>query len=142
MFKNKVFGNWHISEYIGYFTTVIPNVIIKNSKLKETPVTTKLDKSALISKYNYRYYNLKSINFLSKKLNLDMINFQIFAALVVNTVFSSPKFLPKFLEYITATKITFKEFEKIMKLSPCFELYIKKWTKKYQKGFISNFDDF
>ena len=142
MFKNKVFGNWHISEYIGYFTTVMPNVIIKESRLKNTPVKTQLDKSALISKYNYRYYNLKSINFLSKKLNLDMINFQIFAALVVNTVFSSPKFLPKFLEYIASTKITFKEFEKIMKLSPCFELHIKKWTKKYQKGFISNFDDF
>ena len=102
---------------------------------------TNLEKSALISKYNYRYYNLKSINFLSKKLNLDMVNFQIFAALVVNTVFESPKHLPKFLEYVSNFKISFKEFEKIMKLSPCFENYTKKWTKKYQKDIISNFED-
>lgn len=141
MFKDRVFGNWYISEYIGYFTSVYPNYIIKNSKLKNTPVMTNLEKSALISKYNYRYYNLKSINFLSKKLNIDMINFQILAALVVNTVFASPKHLPKFMEYISKFKLSFKEFEKIMKLSPCFEIYIKKWTKKYQKDLISNFED-
>ena len=141
MFKDRVFGNWYISEYIGYFTSVLPNFIIKNSKLKNTPCMTNLEKSALISKYNYRYYNLKSINFLSKKMNLDMVNFQIFAALVVNTVFESPKHLPKFLEYVSNFKISFKEFEKIMKLSPCFENYTKKWTKKYQKDIISNFED-
>ena len=70
-----------------------------------------------------------------------MINFQILAALVVNTVFASPKHLPKFMEYISKFKLSFKEFEKIMKLSPCFEIYIKKWTKKYQKDLISNFED-
>ena len=142
LFKDRVFGNWYISEYIGYLTSVAPNLLIKNSKLKNTPTMTNLEKSALISKYNYRYYNLKSINFLSKKLNLDMLNFQLFAALVVNTVFNSPKYIHKFLDYIISNKITFKEFEKIMKLSPCFENYIKKWTKKYQKDLVSKFDDF
>ena len=141
IFKGKMFGNWHISEYIGYFTSVLPNYIIKNANLKSSPASTKLDKSALISKYNYRYYNLKSINFLSKKLNLDMVNFQIFAALVVNTVFLAPKHLPVFLNYLNSFKVTFKEFEKIMKLSPCFDKHIKTWTKKYQKPLVSNFED-
>ena len=141
MFKERVFGNWHISEYIGYFTCVYPNYIIKTAKLKNTPPMTNLEKSALISKYNYRYYNLKSINFLSKKLNIDMMNFQILAALVVNTVFCSPKYLPKFMDFISDFNLSFKEFEKIMKLSPCFETYTKKWTKKFQKELISNFED-
>ena len=142
LFKDRVFGNRYISEYIGYLTKVAPNLLIKNSKLKNTPTMTNLEKSALISKYNCEYYNLKSINFLSKKIESDMLNFQLFAALAVNTVFNSPKYIHKFSDYIISNKITFKEFEKIMKLSPCFENYIKKWTKKYQKDLVSKFDDF
>ena len=34
MFKDRVFGNWYISEYIGYFTSVLLDFIIKNSNLK------------------------------------------------------------------------------------------------------------
>jgi len=45
------------------------------------------------------------------------------------------------LHFMSGDTLPFKEFEKIMKLSPCFEIYIKKWTKKYQKDLISNFED-
>jgi len=141
MFKDRVFGNWYISEYIGFLSTVYPNYLLKNSKLKNTMVSTNLNKSALISKYNYRYYNLKAINFLCKKLNIDMENFQILAALVVNTVFYSPKMIDKYIAMFNRYKITFKEFEKIMKLSPIFNAYSKQWTKKFQKTLLSKFDD-
>ena len=105
-----------------------------------------LNENLIISKFVIKdrtdpIYNLKSINFLSKKLNIDMMNFQILAALVVNTVFCSPKYLPKFMDFISDFNLSFKEFEKIMKLSPCFETYTKKWTKKFQKELISNFED-
>ena len=47
----------------------------------------KYEKSAMISKYNYRYYNLKSINHLCKKLDIDINNFQIISIFAVYNVF-------------------------------------------------------
>jgi DNA polymerase III delta prime subunit len=141
MFRDKVFGNWYISEYIGFLSSVYPNSLLKNSNLKDTFASTNLNKSALISKYNYRYYNLKAINYLCKKLHIDIQNFQILAALVINTVFYSPKMLDNYIQLFNKYKVTFKEFEKIMKLSPVFISYSKQWTKKFQKTLIGKFDD-
>lgn len=141
VFKNNMFGNWHMTEYIGFMTCYYPNILIKNCKLKQTPVYTKTEKSALISKYNYRYYNLKSINYLCKKLSVDILNFQILSAIIIHGVFYSPKFVDNFIPFLNSKNITFKEFEKIMKLSPCFENYSKQWNKNYQKELMCKFDD-
>ena len=141
MFKNHLFGMWFITEYIGFLSCYYPNFIIKNSNLKNTPKDTNIQKSALISKYNYRYYNLKSINFLCKKLSIDIDNFHIFASLLIHSVFSSEKTLSRYIDFLNKRRFTFKEFEKILKLSPYFDKYSKKWTKKYQKDLLSMFNE-
>ena len=141
IFKNQIFGQWFINDYIGFLSCYFPNLLIKKTKLKNTPTDTNIQKSALISKYNYRYYNLKSINFLSKKLCIDLNNFQIFAGLLLDALFNSRKTIENYIDFFNKKKITFKEFEKILKLTPGFEKYQKKWTKKYQKELISKFTE-
>ena len=64
-----------ISRFVGALSTN-PNAIIKKAKVKKVLSKTSIEKSALVSKYNYRYYNLKYINQLSKQLQIDIRNFQ------------------------------------------------------------------
>jgi len=135
IFKNDIFGHWELSDYIGFFSCVIPNRIIKGSKLKQLQQMTHFEKSALISKYNYRYYNLKSINSISKKLGIDIVNFQLVSSVIVESIFGneSNNLLEETIEYFTNKGLSFKQFEKAMKLSFHFEEYHKRYTKKLQK---------
>ena len=141
LFRNNMFGNWIISEYTGILSCVYPNAIIKNTNLKNTPSFTKFEKSALISKYNYRFYNLKAINIISKKLEIDISNFHIVSSFLLYSIFTNQNLLPYQIKYLKSKNITFKEFEKIMKLAPSFSEYSGIYTKKFQKNVISIFDN-
>ncbi len=140
IYKNDFFGNWEFLDYIGYFSCVAPNYIIHhNAKLKDTLQYTNYEKSALISKYNYRFYNLKSINSISKKLFIDITNFQMFASILIHAVFVETSFLPKILEICASYNLTFKDIEKTLKLSLLFDNYEKTYTKKFQKTLNSSY---
>jgi hypothetical protein len=133
VFKNQLFGNWDMSDYVGFFSCAVVNNILKNAKLRSPLTYMKYEKSALISKYNYRYYNLKSINSISKKLNIDIYNFPVVSAFIVYSIFTDPAYLDKTIEYYANKNLTFKEFEKTMKLSIAYDKYEKRYTKKFQK---------
>ena len=136
VFKSNIFGVWELSDYIGAFSCVIPNRIISFSKCKNPSIAGQLthyEKSALISKYNYRYYNLKSINSISKKLGIDIANFYYISSIIVYSIFERNDLLETTIEYFTNKGISFKQFEKAMKLSFHFEQYHKRYTKKLQK---------
>lgn len=141
IFRNNMFGNWNISEYTGLLSCMSPNNIIKNSKLKNIPSFTKFEKSALISKYNYRFYNLKAINNISKKLVIDTSNFHIVSSFLLYSIFTNPNILAPQIKYLKSKHIIFKEFEKIMKLAPTFYKYSSIYTKKFQKNILSIFDN-
>ncbi len=142
LFKNDFFGNWEYSDYIGIFSCVVPNYIIKKSRLKNTLIYTKYEKSALISKYNYRFYNLKSINTISKKMNIDITNFQSLSGLVVHSIFIETEFLPQVMQLFANYKMTFKNLEKTMKLSLFFDDYEKLYTKKFQKNLLAEYSKY
>ena len=99
-----------------------------------------MSKSALISKYNYRYYNLKYMNQLSKKLNLDIHNFKILSLFVSIAVFIDKSKLNYCIEKLKSIGIESKEFQKIVKLSFIFEKYSKVFTKKLQNSIDSKFN--
>ncbi len=142
LYKSDFFGNWEFADYIGYLSCAVPNFIIKNSKLKNTLNFTHFDKSALISKYNYRFYNLKSINRISKKLSIDITNFQIFSSVLVYVIFIDTSYQTNILEICAEHKLTFKDVEKTMKLSLLFDNYEKLYTKKFQKNLLSAYSVF
>ena len=85
--KKNMFGNWELNDYVGCLSTVSANYSLKKTKIKSVHSKKSIDKSSLISKYNYRYYNLKFINLLSKKLQIDIRNFHTLSLLVAHSVF-------------------------------------------------------
>ena len=115
---------------------------MKNAKLKNTLVLSNFDKSALISKYNYRFYNLKSINRISKKLSIDITNFQVFSSVLVYVIFIDTSYQTNILEICAQHKLSFKDVEKTMKLSLLFDNYEKLYTKKFQKSLLTAYSAF
>ena len=130
--KNKLFGNWDLADYIGILTTMPANLVIKKAKKKNILSYNKIEKSSLISKYNYRFYNLKYINQISKKLDIDIQNFQTLSILVAKSVFIDQSTLEFTIRCLKKRNLNSKEFQKIVKLSFLFDKYGKQFTKKLQ----------
>lgn len=141
LFRNNMFGNWDFAEYVGILSCFNSNFLIKNMKLRNTPKVTSFEKSALISKYNYRFYNLKSINNICKKLDIDISNFHILSSYILYATFENQQLLPYQIKYLSSKNITIKDFEKILKLSAKYENYVGLYTKKFQKKILSIFDN-
>lgn len=133
LFKKNIFGNWELNDYIAVLTCSVPNHLISHMNLKDTKEFDHFEKSALISKYNYRYYNLKTINNLCKKLKIDINNFQFFSGIIVYTVFINRNHIDYYMELCANHGVTFKDFEKIIKLYLNYSNYEKRYTKKFQK---------
>ena len=118
------------------------NLVIKKSNKKDTLVYKKMLKSALISKYNYRFYNLKYINKISKKLDIDLQNFQTLSLLVAKSVFLDESTLDFTIKSLKKRNLNSKEFQKIVKLSFLFNKYGKKFTKKIQNRIDELYDKY
>jgi len=134
--KSEIFGRWDdFSQYIGILSTVSANSILKPYMNKGEYKT--YNKSAIISKYNYRFYNMKFINYISKKLCMDIDNFAILSCLLYNSIFINTSYMKTHLELCANYKITLKELEKILKL--CILYDDKRYNKKKQKELAENY---
>ena len=110
--------------------------MVKN-KRPNTPLPF-LKHSLIISKYNYRFYNLKFINNLSKKLDIDMRNFHITSYLLYNVLFhSDDNVILKYIKRLKKYNIDSRNFFKIIKLSilPININITKKLENKIKKLF-------
>jgi replication factor C subunit 1 len=131
--RTKIFGNWFFNDYIGILACYTPHILIKNLKFKNNSTQFQFQKSALISKYNYRYYNLKSINIISKKIGIELGEFQFFAYLILTSIFNNTNIQELYMKECKKYNITFKEYEKTMKLCYLYPKYTHLYTKKNQK---------
>jgi DNA polymerase III delta prime subunit len=126
--KSNVFGIWEdFSNYIGIFTTVATHTILKPYLTNDT-TNTDYQKSAIISKYNYRYYNMKFINYICKKMAINIDNFAMLSCMLYYSTFINTEYLKNNLELCSNYKLTFKEVEKTIKLCVIYD--DKKYTKK------------
>jgi len=121
---------------MGILTTVSVNTILK-TYMNEERKYDGYNKSAIISKYNYRYYNMKFINYICKKMSIDIDNFAIFSCLLYNSIFINTTFMKTHLELCATYKLTLKELEKILKL--CILYDDKKYNKRKQKELNDNY---
>lgn len=137
--KSDIFGHWELADYVGALSTIAPNNIIKNAKVKKVLSKTSIEKSALVSKYNYRYYNLKYINQLSKQLQIDIRNFQTLSFLVAHTVFLDKPKMDYMIQKLYNVGLNSKEFKKVVKLSILYQSMSKKFTKKLQNEIDNKF---
>ena len=137
--KSNNFGYWELMDHIGNLSVVVPNHIIKNTNVKSVISDSTLKKSALVSKYNYRYYNMKFINQLSKKLSISMNNFSLLSLIVSIAIFIEQDKLEYTINIFKGI-LTSIEFQKVIKLSFIFEKYQKLFTKKVQNNIDSKFN--
>lgn len=128
-------NNWNLSILSGILSCYIVNIIL-NTKKKKIVKYTEIKNSPVISKINYRFYNLKIINLICKKLNLQNDNFNIFT-LEIYDVFIYNDDIDKKKKYILDMKnhkIDLSEFNKIFKLSYLYDplIYTNKIKKKLE----------
>uniref|UniRef100_A0A6C0B2W4 AAA+ ATPase domain-containing protein n=1 Tax=viral metagenome TaxID=1070528 RepID=A0A6C0B2W4_9ZZZZ len=116
IFLQKMFNHWELQQYLAISFLSINNLMLKNKK-PNTPLPF-LHHSLITSKYNYRFYNLKFINTLSKKLDIDMRNFYITSFLLYNILYNSnDKIIRNYIKMIQRYSLGAKDFFKIIKLS-------------------------
>tara|TARA_B100000963_G_C22627215_1_gene672976 strand:+ start:266 stop:1717 length:1452 start_codon:yes stop_codon:yes gene_type:complete len=137
--KSDIFGHWELADYVGVLSTAGANVVLNKAKIKKVLTKTSFEKSSLVSKYNYRYYNLKYINQLSKSLQIDIKNFQTLSLLVAYCVFLDKPKMDYMIQKLYNAGLNSKEFKKIVKLSLLYQKYSKKFTKKLQNEIDNKF---
>lgn len=118
---------WELKDYVALLSCTTANKIIDGGG-----VSQKLRCSPVISKTNYKYYNLKLINEICRKLHIPVLNFQEYTKLFYDIVIYMKYTNEKRSEFISdlKTKLTFTNFEKIIKLSYLYNDYNKKYTIK------------
>ena len=128
----KLFGHWYLSKYAAIFSIYSVNL---NQTLKlKTIKDSFIQNPSVISKYNYRYYNLKAINEISKTIDIDIRNFHIISHIIHEVIYKYPKHENVYMMYLKKYGIDFKKFMKIIKLNTFpYEVHISKRLENYIK---------
>lgn len=122
--------NWVLKDYVGMLSCQSANRIIDG---KGTVPTLKC--SPVISKTNYKFYNLKLINEICRKLDIPINNFQEYTKLFYDIVIFE-LYTKKERDHLVKTlkqQLTFSNLEKIIKLSYLYTDYQKKYTIKTKR---------
>jgi replication factor C subunit 1 len=135
--------NWELSDYIGILTCYSANNILNSLNPYEIPKYNTINNSPVLSKINYKFYNLKIINLFCKKINISTNNFQQFTQYIYNiyifniydenTTLKITKYLAKYLEFV--------DIDKCIKLSYLYQEYIKLYTSKIKKKIEKTFQN-
>jgi len=152
---NYIFNcqQWNLNNYVGLLSCYSANYelnhrdkVLKYYNIERSPVKSKL---------NYKFYNLKLINEICRKLMISISNFQNFTCVLFELfVFNDPALYlnndmdsvmkqkyNKIFTFMKKRNITIKNFDKAIKLSYLFlenaKLYNKR--KKYLEIIYENF---
>ena len=128
----KLFGNWHLSKYAAIFSLYSINL---NHTLKlKTIKDSFIQNPSVISKYNYRYYNLKAINDISKTIDIDIRNFHIMSHILHDIVYKHQEHEDIYMIYLKKYGLDYKRFLKIIKLNTLpYDVHISKRLENYVK---------
>jgi len=134
--QSKIFelNNWDLSDYVGILSTTVPNVLLNSSEKKKKYKT--INPSPIYSKINYRFYNLKFINSISKKININVNNFQNFSFKVYKLFVLADlkeKNALEYANYLKSKKILFLDIDKTIKISYLYAQYRNIYTSKKRK---------
>jgi DNA polymerase III delta prime subunit len=117
--KENLFGNWELTDYIGILSTASANIFSNSLPLKSKLGYEKIDNSAIISKYNYRFFNLKILNGICKKLNIGISSWIELSNYLWNIINEENWEILKEEFIILLNKgLESKEIEKILRLNP------------------------
>lgn len=153
-FRYKWFGNWDLSGYMSHiscgtteqlileyrtFLRTLPDSsfpetdhkLLENQSSMATLRT--FHKSSMKSKYSYRFYNMKLVSSVCRKLQCSTTDFYLFAFQCVYYIFVYTEGLYTFLQILKQHQLTIQEVERSMKLSAVYSTYERFYTKHRQK---------
>lgn len=135
--QSKIFelNNWDLGDYVAILSTTVPNILLNSSENKKNKYKT-INPSPIYSKINYRFYNLKFINSITKKMNINVNNFQNFSYKIYKFFVISDLKNSKTLEYtkyLKLKKIVFLDIDKTIKISYLYAQYRNIYTSKKRK---------
>tara|TARA_B110000967_G_scaffold156694_1_gene161744 strand:+ start:3 stop:1118 length:1116 start_codon:yes stop_codon:yes gene_type:complete len=115
VFLERMFNNWELQKYISISLSSINN--LSQTYKIQSQSTPKFTHSLIASKYNYRFYNLKYMNALSKKLNVDINQFYIISHLLYGILYDvNNETLIKYIDLYKRNNMDGTDFLKIIKL--------------------------
>ena len=130
-------NNWELSDSVGVLTVCSANFELNNNIVNtDIEKYTDVDSTPVFSKINYKFYNLKLINSICRKIDIKATNFQDFTFTLYKLfIISKPieKDYKDFLNNLKKKNLTFCEFDKCIKLSYLFEEYKNNYTAKKKK---------
>lgn len=124
---------WQLDDYIGILSCLPINTILNSEKAIRPPVYTEIINSPVFSKTNYKFYNLKLMNNIVRKIGISIDSFQEFTRYLYDLfVFENMKDIERrrFVQFLKSREFTLKDTEKAIKLSYLYEKYGKLFTRK------------
>lgn len=128
--------NWYLDKYIGYLSCYPINLILNNNSKIRPAIYSNINNSPVFSKINYKFYNLKLMNNIIRKLNISLENFQDFTEILFNNLVLIDLKEDNYKNIFTllhSKEITFKELDKSIKLSYLFEKHSKLYSRRKKK---------
>ena len=125
--------NWVLDDYVGVLSCYPMNIALTGDCQTKEIKYTKINNSPVFSKINYKFFNLKLMNNIARKLNMSIDNFHDFTEIIYDLfIFQQPDAAQydKFVTFLKQTNFTFKDVDKSIKLSYLFETHSKKYTRK------------
>ena len=136
--------NWELSNFVGILSCYSANVFLRNLKKSKYIKYNDIGNSPVLSKINYKFYNLKIINLICKKLNIDADNFQKFTQYIYNcyifNVYSN--IIVENINKYLAEYIDFIDIDKCIKLSYLYLEHKSKYTSKLKKKIEKTFQKY
>lgn len=127
-------NTWELSNYVGILSCYSANLLLNSDrKKKKNPAVVV---SPIFSKINYKFYNLKFVNDICKRLNISIHNFQNFTYKIYNLYVLSKVFTDEAKAYKTILKSKnyyFSDLDKSVKLSYLYDNYRPLWTQRKKK---------
>ena len=130
--SNRLF----LYNYVNSSISVLCNSIVNNKHYKlDYGKFSTIQKSPIYSKLNYKFCNLKYINIITTKININPYNFQMFSHYLYYIIqkYKIKKYTTVLKKYISTKSIQSKELDKIFKLNYLNKLYKSKKKKSYYK---------
>lgn len=142
--ENEVFSNhnWQLNDYVGIMSCYSANYIINKLNKSKFQKYSTINSSPVLSKINYKFYNLKIANMICKKLDIDTNNFQIFTKYIYDTfIFDTYSSIIKnrIIKYLS-DHLDFENIDKCVKLSYLYPENKKLYSNKLKKKIKNIFD--
>uniref|UniRef100_A0A6C0EIN6 ATPase AAA-type core domain-containing protein n=1 Tax=viral metagenome TaxID=1070528 RepID=A0A6C0EIN6_9ZZZZ len=135
--QTKILTNhtWELCDYVGILSCYSANLLLNtDTSKKKRPTTTVV--SPIFSKINYKFYNLKFVNDICKRLNLSIQNFQNFTYKIYNLYVLTKIFTDEATEYkayLKSKNFYFIDLDKSVKLSYLYDDYRALWVQQKRK---------